>query len=84
MIEGGEVIAPLSERILGRTALENIVDPLSGEVIVEKGSLIEEDKIEVIDRAGIDMVKIRSALMCESKGGVCVPATDATWPAARR
>jgi DNA-directed RNA polymerase subunit beta' len=71
VIEGGEVIAPLSERVLGRTALESVVDPLSGEVIVEKGAMIEEDKIETIDRAGIDIIMIRSALMCESKGGVC-------------
>jgi DNA-directed RNA polymerase subunit beta' len=71
VVEGGEVIAPLSERILGRTALEDVVDPLSGEVIVAGGDLIEERKVELIDRAGIDVVKIRSTLMCESKGGVC-------------
>jgi DNA-directed RNA polymerase subunit beta' len=71
VVEGGEVIAPLSERILGRTALEDVVDPLSGEVIVAGGDLIEERKVELIDRAGIDVVMIRSTLMCESKGGVC-------------
>jgi DNA-directed RNA polymerase subunit beta' len=71
VIEGGEVIAPLSERVLGRTALEDVLDPLSGELIVAAGDLIEEGTVEQIDRAGIDAVLIRSTLMCESKGGVC-------------
>jgi DNA-directed RNA polymerase subunit beta' len=71
VIEGGEVIAPLSERVLGRTALEDVRDPLSGELIVAAGDLIEEGTVEQIDRAGIDAVQIRSTLMCESKGGVC-------------
>ncbi|MDX1401728.1 MAG: DNA-directed RNA polymerase subunit beta', partial [Kiloniellales bacterium] len=71
VIDGGEVIAPLSERVLGRSTLEDVVDPLSGEVIVSKGGLIEEPHIEIIDRAGIDTVMIRSPLMCESKNGVC-------------
>ena len=71
VIEGGEIIAPLSERVLGRTALEDVVDPLSGEVIVKKGDLIAEEVLDEIERAGIDMIMIRSTLMCESKGGVC-------------
>ena len=71
VIEGGEVIAPLGDRVLGRTAAEDLVDPLSGEVIVARGELIEEPDIEEIERAGIDGVKIRSALTCESRGGVC-------------
>ncbi len=71
VIDGGEVIAPLGERILGRTALEDVVDPLSGDVIVPGGELIEEAKVDLIERAGIDTLRIRSTLMCESKGGVC-------------
>ena len=71
MIEGGEVIAPLSDRVLGRTASVDIVDPLSGEVIVAAGDLIEEGSIDEIERAGIDGVKIRSALTCDSTGGIC-------------
>ncbi|MFQ6017767.1 MAG: DNA-directed RNA polymerase subunit beta', partial [Kiloniellaceae bacterium] len=71
VIEGGEVIAPLAERILGRTALEDLVDPLSGEVILGAGELVEEDTVDRIERAGIVKLKIRSALTCESKGGVC-------------
>jgi DNA-directed RNA polymerase subunit beta' len=71
VIEGGEVIAPLADRILGRTAALNVVDPLSGEVIVPAASLIDEEKVELIERAGIDSVKIRSVLTCESRGGIC-------------
>ena len=71
VIEGGEVIATLGERILGRTALQDVVDPLSGEVIVPSGNLIEEDTIDRIERAGIDRLQVRSALTCASKGGIC-------------
>jgi DNA-directed RNA polymerase subunit beta' len=71
VIEGGEVIAPLSERILGRTALVDIVNPKGGKIIVAAGNLIEEAQIDAIDRAGIDMVSIRSALTCKTENGVC-------------
>ena len=71
VIEGGEVIAPLGERILGRTASLPVVDPLEGGVIVGAGELIDEKKVGEIDRAGIDSVMIRSTLTCESRGGVC-------------
>ncbi len=71
VVEGGEVISPLSERILGRTAAEDVTDPATGEVLVPKGELITEEEIERIDRAGLDMVKIRSVLTCRSKSGVC-------------
>ena len=71
VIEGGEVIAPLGERVLGRTALTDVVDPLSGEVIVRAQELIDEVVVEQLERAGIDSVKIRSTLTCESRGGIC-------------
>jgi DNA-directed RNA polymerase subunit beta' len=71
VVDGGEVVSPLSERILGRTAADNIVDPLSGDKIVEQGELIGEDAVERIDRAGIETLRIRSTLTCESHGGVC-------------
>jgi DNA-directed RNA polymerase subunit beta' len=71
IIEGGDLIDPLSERIVGRTAAEDVLDPQSGNVIVKNGELIDEDKVEAIDAAGIDAVKIRSVLTCESKGGAC-------------
>jgi DNA-directed RNA polymerase subunit beta' len=56
---------------LGRTASLEVVDPLSGEVIAPAASLIDEERVELIERAGIDSIKIRSVLTCESRGGIC-------------
>ena len=71
VIEGGDVIVALSERILGRTAAENVVDPLNGKVIVKAGDLIDEELVDTIETAGIESVKIRSVLTCREEGGVC-------------
>ncbi|MBV8736803.1 MAG: DNA-directed RNA polymerase subunit beta', partial [Alphaproteobacteria bacterium] len=71
VVDGGEVIAPLADRILGRTTSVDILDPLNGEVILPAGELIDEDAIDWIERAGIDAVQIRSVLTCESRIGVC-------------
>ncbi|MEI8394080.1 MAG: DNA-directed RNA polymerase subunit beta' [Rhodospirillaceae bacterium] len=71
VIDGGEVISPLAERILGRSASIDITDRLTGEVIIAAGVLIEEAEVELIERAGIDSVLIRSVLTCETKDGVC-------------
>jgi DNA-directed RNA polymerase subunit beta' len=71
VVEGGDIIAPLSERILGRTALVDVVDPKDNKVIVGAGELIEEPQIDAIDKAGIDMVSIRSVLTCKTEMGVC-------------
>jgi DNA-directed RNA polymerase subunit beta' len=71
VVDGGEVIAPLADRILGRTAAVDTFDPLSGQVVLPAGALIDEDAIEHIERAGIDTVAIRSVLTCESRIGVC-------------
>ena len=70
-IDGGEVIDPLSERILGRVPLVDIVHPVGGEIIVKAGVIIEEDKLDTIDDAGIETVQIRSPLTCETVGGIC-------------
>src|SRR5262249_55269796 len=71
VVEGGEVIAPLAERVLGRSASVDVQDPLSGEVLVGAGELIDEERVERIERAGLDSVMIRSLLTCESPTGVC-------------
>jgi DNA-directed RNA polymerase subunit beta' len=71
VVEGGEVISPLSERILGRMAAVDVIDPLNGEMLVKAGEMIEEDRTEAIERAGIDKVMIRSVLTCETRGGIC-------------
>ncbi|MEQ8441438.1 MAG: DNA-directed RNA polymerase subunit beta' [Alphaproteobacteria bacterium] len=71
VIEGGDVIEGLAERILGRCTAEDVIDPLSGETIVKAGDLITEPEADAIETAGIDSVKIRSVLTCETKVGVC-------------
>src|SRR5207302_1196224 len=71
VVDGGEVIAPLADRILGRTAAVDILDPLSGEVVLPGGALIDEDAVDQIERAGVDTVPIRSVLTCEARIGVC-------------
>ncbi len=71
VIEGGEVIAPLGERILGRTVLDDVMDPISGKVVVPALTLIGEETVDLIDRAGVDRMTIRSPLTCESKSGIC-------------
>ena len=71
VIEGGEVIASLAERILGRSAARDIVNPLNGEVIVKAAQMIQEAEVEAIDAAGIETVVIRSVLTCDSEEGVC-------------
>jgi DNA-directed RNA polymerase subunit beta' len=71
VMDGGEVISPLGERILGRTAVVDVVDPLTGKPLIKGGDMVEEEACEAIERAGIDAVRIRSVLTCESKVGVC-------------
>ena len=71
LMEGGEIIQHVGERILGRVALEDIEDPVTGEVIVHANEEITESKVEAIEEAGVDRVRIRSVLTCQSKRGVC-------------
>ena len=71
LIEAGEVIQTLGQRVLGRVALEDIKDPYTGEVIVKANEEIDEEKAERIEAAGIEKVKIRSVLTCQTKWGVC-------------
>ncbi len=71
VVNGGNVIAPLSERILGRTTINEIKHPTTGEVLAEANSLIDEKMAEAIDESGVDQIKIASVLTCETSGGVC-------------
>ena len=71
LIEGGEIIERLGDRILGRVVLEDVVDPYTGEVLVAANAEINEDDVKIIDNAGIDRVKIRSVLACETRRGIC-------------
>ncbi len=72
LVEAGEIIQPLSERILGRTALDDIVDPFTNEVLIKANEMIDERAIEIVENAGIEKVRIRSNLTCESQQGLCV------------
>ncbi len=72
IVEGGEIIEPLRDRIVGRVAQENVRDPFTGELYVKVNAEIDEDIASTIQNAGIERVKIRSVLTCESRRGVCV------------
>ena len=69
--EAGEVIQPLGDRILGRVALEDVVDPLTGEIIAPANSELDEALVRRIEEAGIEEVVIRSVLTCQTRRGVC-------------
>jgi len=71
LTEGGEIIQHVGERILGRVALEDVFDPITGEVLVKANEEIDEAKVEKIEQAGLERVRIRSVLTCESRHGVC-------------
>jgi DNA-directed RNA polymerase subunit beta' len=71
LMEGGEVIQRLSERVLGRTALEDILDPFTDKVLVKAGEEIDEAAVGLIENAGITNAKIRSVLTCKAEHGVC-------------
>ncbi len=70
IVQGGSTIASLGERILGRTTAEDIMG-LDGKTLVKKGTLLDEDAVTAIEETGIQTLKIRSPLVCESKVGVC-------------
>jgi DNA-directed RNA polymerase subunit beta' len=69
--EGEEIIEPLSDRILGRVVLEDVIDPITGEVLTKSGEEIREAPAQQIEESGIETVRIRSVLTCESRRGVC-------------
>jgi DNA-directed RNA polymerase subunit beta' len=71
IVESGEIIEPLRDRIIGRVTLEKITDPFTGEIIIDVNDEITEDLGSAIQDAGIEKVKIRSVLTCASRRGVC-------------
>ncbi|OGQ03966.1 MAG: DNA-directed RNA polymerase subunit beta' [Deltaproteobacteria bacterium RIFCSPLOWO2_01_FULL_45_74] len=72
LVEGGEVIEGLGDRILGRVVLEDVVDPFSNEVLIAAGEEVTEEGVQKVEDAGVEKVKIRSVLTCKSERGVCV------------
>jgi DNA-directed RNA polymerase subunit beta' len=72
LIEGGEIIQPLRDRILGRVPLEDVLDPFTGEVLARSNEEIVELLASKIENAGIDRIRLRSVLTCEARRGVCI------------
>ncbi|HEX8176791.1 MAG TPA: DNA-directed RNA polymerase subunit beta' [Pyrinomonadaceae bacterium] len=72
IVEGGEEIESLRDRIVGRTSLDDVIDPVEGNIIVEINAEINEDLAQEIQRSGVQRVRIRSVLTCESRRGVCI------------
>src|SRR5438128_1770804 len=71
LVEGGEVVEALRERILGRTLAIDLIHPETQDVLYPAGSLIDEEGVDAIDNLGIDEVKVRTALSCDTRWGVC-------------
>ena len=69
--EGGEVIQRVGERVLGRTALRDVLDPLTGDVLIPANAEIDEEGVKLLEEAGVEKLEIRSVLTCETKRGVC-------------
>ena len=71
LIEGGDVVEPLRERVLGRVTAEDLSIPGSDEIEVHRGTLLDETWVDTLERTGIDRVKVRSPITCEARFGVC-------------
>jgi DNA-directed RNA polymerase subunit beta' len=71
VMDGGEIVSSLAERVLGRTTAAEVLDPVSGAIIVPANMLIQEPEAEKIEKSGVESVKIRSVLTCDTKIGVC-------------
>ena len=71
LVEGGEIIEHVGDRILGRVALQDIIDPVTDEILVPANEQITEEKVKLIETAGIERVLIRSVLTCQAKRGTC-------------
>jgi len=72
LVEAGEIVEPLGERILGRVTLTDVLDPITEDVLVSAGDELNEERVRIIEDAGIERVMIRSVLTCVTPYGVCV------------
>ena len=84
IMEGGEILEPLRDRVVGRVSQEDIYDPMTGEQLVEVGQEITEDVANSLQAAGVERVKIRSGLTCEARRGVCVACYGRNLATGRR
>ena len=71
IVEGGEIIESLRDRILGRTAADDVLHPENRSVLAPAGTMLDEDQIDELEVAGVDEVKVRTALTCETRFGIC-------------
>ncbi len=71
VIEGGDVVEPLSERVLGRVTAHHVYKPGTEELVIEQGTLLDERLVDVLEEAGVDEIIVRSAIACETSFGVC-------------
>ena len=71
VVQGGDVIEPLRDRILGRVTANDVVDPSTSETVIEAGTLLDESLVDLIDERGIDEVKVRTAITCDTRYGLC-------------
>nr|WP_317134016.1 DNA-directed RNA polymerase subunit beta' [Methylococcus mesophilus] len=71
LIEGGDVVEPLAERVLGRVLAEHAADPSNGEVLFEAGSMLDEYAVQLLEQHGVDNVRVRSVITCKTRYGVC-------------
>ena len=71
LVEGGDVIEALRERILGRVTAVDVIHPDTGETIIDAGTLLDEEMVDLIDALGIDEVKVRTPLTCDTRWGLC-------------
>ncbi len=71
IIEGGDVVEPLRERILGRVVADHVYRPGSDDILVEAGELLDEERVELLEQEGIDAVQVRSGITCEARYGIC-------------
>jgi DNA-directed RNA polymerase subunit beta' len=71
VIEGGDIVVDLGERVLGRTIQQDLEDE-EGNVVIERGTLLEEKEVDLINQMGVDLITVRSAVICEARHGICV------------
>ena len=71
LVEGGEVVEPLRDRILGRVTALDVIHPENGEVLIPAGALLDEDAVDAVETASVDEVKVRTPLTCETRYGLC-------------
>src|SRR5256885_16534174 len=71
LVEGGDVVEALGERVLGRVMAEDILRPGAKEVLIENGALLDEKLVRLLETEGVDQIKVRSPITCETRYGVC-------------